>query len=72
MAALIADRRPKEGWKNEREAAKSVFTEASELSTKLSMHLEQSQLANRLTQWIKEDGSVVRAAFLGEYAPESN
>ncbi|WP_439857807.1 hypothetical protein [Pseudomonas syringae] len=72
VAKLIARKRPKEGWRREREAANSILNDAIELNKRLKLNLVESDLADRLTQWLKEDGSVARAAFLGRYSPESD
>lgn len=72
VAKLVAKKRPKEGWRREREAANSILNDAIELNNRLKLNLVESNLADRLTQWLKEDGSVARAAFLGRYSPESD
>lgn len=65
IAILITSLRPKEGWKKERDAANYIYDEAVKLNKNSSMNLTPSNLTNLMTDWMKEDGSACRAAFLG-------
>lgn len=65
IAALISSHRPEGGWKKERDAANWLYDEAVKLNKNSSMNLTPSNLTNLMTDWMKEDGSACRAAFLG-------
>lgn len=65
IAVLISSLRPLEGWRKERDAANCIYDEAVKLNKNSSMNLTPSQLTNLMTKWMKEEGSVCRAAFLG-------
>lgn len=65
IAALIISHRPEGGWKKERDAANYIYDEAVKLNKSANMNLTSSNLVNLMTNWMKEDGSACRAAFLG-------
>ena len=64
MAALISSHRPEGGWKKERDAANYLYDEAVKLNKSANMNLTSSNLVNLMTNWMKEDGTACRAAFL--------
>ncbi|MFL1559264.1 hypothetical protein [Pseudomonas sp. O11] len=72
IANLISKNRPVGGWINERNAANFILDDATDLNNRLKMNLTESRLTNLITDWMKEDGSVVRAAFHGTYVIESD
>ncbi len=72
VANLISGSRPVDGWKTERDAANSILEEVISPNKKLEMNLTKSRLGNLITGWMKEDGSVVRDAFLGTYVNDSD
>lgn len=71
FAKLISKKRPTAGWKHERDAANYILDEAIALNSKLEVPLVEGGLATRMTEWMKKDGSAMRAAFLGIYINES-
>jgi len=72
VANLISRSRPVDGWKTERDAANSILEEVISLNENLKMNLTSSRLGTLIRDWMKEDGSVVRDAFLGTYVKDSD